>query len=167
MVARSMHSNKQRGVFLLEALIAILIFSLGILGMIAMGSAAIAGQTDAAVRTDAASLAEQLASKIALSVDRADITTVQTSLAAFNYNSVSTGPYCAFSPSANPVAPLVTAWLSTLSGPSGLPGANATDQSIVVDTSATGYNSVLITMCWQGPHDLGKRRFMTTVYVNR
>lgn len=166
MAARSIHSHKQSGVFLLEALIAILIFSLGILGMIAMGSAAIAGQTDAAVRTDAASLAEQLASKIALGVDRTSDATLATSLAAFSHNPLSTGPYCAFTPAAS-AAPVVTAWLATLSGPSGLPGAGAADQSIVVDTSAAGYNSVLITMCWKGPHDLGKRRFMTTVYVNR
>ena len=166
MAARSIRSKKEGGVFLLEALIAILIFSLGILGMIAMGSAAIAGQTDAAVRTDAASLAEQLASNIALSVDRTSAATLTASLAAFSHNPVSTGPYCAFTPAAS-LSPVVTAWLANLSGPSGLPGAGATDQSIVVDTTATGYNSVLITMCWQGPHDLGKRRFMTTVYVNR
>ncbi len=39
------------GLFLLEALIAILVFSLGILGMIAMGGAAIASQSDAQNRS--------------------------------------------------------------------------------------------------------------------
>jgi len=122
------------------------------------------------VRTDAASLAEQLASKIALSVDRTDDTTVKNSLALFSHNPVSTDGYCTFTaaPSSSTV---VTDWLNTLPAPGGLPGITAANQSInqsiVVDTSATGYNSVLITMCWQGPHDLGKRRFMTTVYVNR
>ena len=46
--------NKQSGVFLLEALVAILIFAFGALGMLAMSSAAISGQGDAQVRTDAA-----------------------------------------------------------------------------------------------------------------
>ena len=164
-----MSRSKQGGVFLLEALIAILIFSLGILGMISMGSAAIAGQTDAAVRTDAASLAEQLASTIALNVDRTSDTTLANSLAQFSHNPVSTG-YCTFTSAAS-ASPVVTDWLTVLVGlgavPGALPGATNTIQSIAVDTSATGYNSVLITMCWQGPHDLGKRRFMTTVYVNR
>ena len=44
----------QRGVFLIEALIAILIFSLGILGMVAMAGSAMSAQTDARFRTDAA-----------------------------------------------------------------------------------------------------------------
>ena len=44
----------QAGFFMLEALVAILIFSLGILGLVAMGSVAINAQNDAQYRTEAA-----------------------------------------------------------------------------------------------------------------
>ncbi|MGZ5716211.1 MAG: type IV pilus modification PilV family protein, partial [Caldimonas sp.] len=56
----------QQGVMLIEALIAILIFSLGILGMVAMGGVAIAAQSDAQYRTEAANYANEIASQIAL-----------------------------------------------------------------------------------------------------
>ena len=51
----------QHGFFLLEALIALLIFSLGILGMVGMGGAAIAAQSDAQYRTEAANYANEIA----------------------------------------------------------------------------------------------------------
>src|SRR5947209_2452120 len=75
----------QQGFFLLEALIAILIFSLGILGMVAMGGAAIAAQSDAQYRTDAAKLADEIASKISLNVDRTNASTVAASLDPYQH----------------------------------------------------------------------------------
>jgi len=159
--------KSQGGFFLLEALIALLIFSLGILGMIAMGSAAIAGQTDAQVRTDAARFADQLAGQIALSADR--ITTdaaTSASLVAFNHHPTTAGPYCSFSGPAS-TAPVITAWLGQLTGPGGLPGALPANQSIAVDTSVTGHNQVIVTMCWRGPADNAMRQHMATFYVNR
>ena len=158
--------KEQSGFFLLEALIAILIFSLGILGMISMGSAAIAGQTDAQVRTDAATFADELAGQIALSVDRmTDDAATSASLAAFAHRPTP-GGYCTFAGAAS-ADPVVTAWLARVTGAGGLPGAVAARQSIAIDTSLTGYNQVMITMCWQGPNDNAMRRFMTTAYVNR
>jgi len=65
-----MRQRHQGGFFLIEALVAILIFSLGVLGLVAMGSAAIAAQSDAQYRTEAAALADEIASKISLNVDR-------------------------------------------------------------------------------------------------
>jgi type IV pilus assembly protein PilV len=52
--------KKQSGVMLLEALIAILIFSLGILGVVGMQASAIAANRDAKYRTDAGLLANEL-----------------------------------------------------------------------------------------------------------
>lgn len=51
---------RQEGVLLLEGLIAILIFSLGVLGMIGLQAAAIKQSTAAKYRTDASLLANQL-----------------------------------------------------------------------------------------------------------
>lgn len=155
----------QRGFFLLEALIAILIFSLGVLGMIAMGSAAIAGQTDAQVRTEAQTLADQLVGEIALNVDRTSEATIAASLAGFAHHPTP-GGYCTFAGPAGS-ASAVTTWLGRVTGARGLPGAVDTRQSIAITTGAPGWNRVMITMCWQGPNDNALRRFMTTAYVNR
>jgi type IV pilus assembly protein PilV len=52
--------HQQSGVMLLEALIAILIFSLGILGVVGMQASAIAASRDAKYRSDASLLANDL-----------------------------------------------------------------------------------------------------------
>ena len=56
--SRSLH--RQGGVMLLEALIAILIFSIGILGIVGLQATAVQQSTDARYRSEAAQLAEQL-----------------------------------------------------------------------------------------------------------
>jgi type IV pilus assembly protein PilV len=58
--ASSAHSRRQRGVMLIEALIAILIFSIGILGIVGLQASAVKQSTDARYRAEAAYLAEQL-----------------------------------------------------------------------------------------------------------
>ena len=50
-------ARAQRGVFLIEALLAILIFSLGILTLVAIQTTAISAQSDAQYRSEAANLA--------------------------------------------------------------------------------------------------------------
>jgi Tfp pilus assembly protein PilV len=83
--------QSQSGLFLLEALIAILIFSLGILGMVAMGGTAVASQSDAQHRTEAANFASDIAAKIALNVDRTNPASVA------NFAHLPTvGGYCNF-----------------------------------------------------------------------
>jgi len=53
-------ARHQRGVMLIEALIAILIFSIGILGIIGLQATAVQQSTDAKNRAEAAYLADQL-----------------------------------------------------------------------------------------------------------
>ena len=145
-----MDKKPQRGVFLLEALIAILIFSLGILGMVAMGGTAIAAQSDARYRTEAANFANEIASKIALNVDPNNI---QTSLQGFAHQPISAG-YCNFAGDASTSA-IVLGWVDevrgAVPGTPGLPGATAISQSIAVDISQATYSTVTITVCWQPP----------------
>lgn len=52
--------RRQRGVMLIEALIAILIFSIGILGVVGMQASAVKQSTDARYRAEAAQLVDQL-----------------------------------------------------------------------------------------------------------
>lgn len=63
--------GRESGVMLLEALIAILIFSIGILGLVAMQGMAISAVSDAKYRSDASFLANQVVAQIW--VDRGNI----------------------------------------------------------------------------------------------
>ena len=158
----------------IEALVAILIFSLGILGLVAMGSTAIGAQSDARFRTDAAALADEIANQMAVKAAR-DTNPVaagqpdlilQASLLTFQHLPTGVpGPGgCAFSgtPSTNLVA---QQWVTdVLTGPRRLPGATAATQQIVV--TAANFNRVDITVCWQTPNDQAMRRHTLVTYIN-
>jgi type IV pilus assembly protein PilV len=167
----------QSGFMIIEALIAILIFSLGILGMIAMGGTAINAQSDARYRTDASRLAENMANRIEVNVVRstdpdravreADL---RTSLGTFAHQS--TGNVCEFSGAAS-TNPLVTQWVSEVTtvgatGP-GLPGAVTAGQQIIVSNTEAEFNRVEITVCWKDPGTPAgtpMRRHTVVTFVN-
>jgi type IV pilus assembly protein PilV len=62
----NIHRSTQKGVMLLEALIGILIFSIGILALIAMQSVAITEVRDAQYRTTASMLADRMMGELTL-----------------------------------------------------------------------------------------------------
>ena len=166
-------SRIQRGFLLIEAMIAILIFSLGILGMIAMGGTAIGAQSDARYRTDAQRLVDEIAGSIALDVDRTSPAALQASL--LNYAHQTAGGNCTFTagpsdPAANAV---VTTWVARAitvgSGLPGLPGASAANQQILVGSVPVGTNRIEITVCWRDPGTLvgaAMRRHTLVTYIN-
>lgn len=171
---KSATAHKQRagqgGFFLIEALIALLIFSLGILGMVGMGGAAISAQSDAQYRTEAANWANEIAMQIALNVDR---TNLAVSLPEFAHQPVD-GGYCTFGGSASTQG-VVTGWVDKVSGAvpgtPGLPGASNVSQQIQVDVSAGAHNKVTVTICWQPPSSSAiafapMRRHTLITYVN-
>ena len=154
--------RRQQGVFLIEALLGILIFSLGILALIGMQAAAISAQSDARYRIEAANLAEKMQNNIWLNVDRSTPANLATSLANFSHNE--SGANCAFSgtPSADA---LVTAWVTEVrAAGSGLPNATAAMQQILVNTGT--FNRVTITVCWQPPRALTPSRHTIVTFVN-
>jgi type IV pilus assembly protein PilV len=159
--------KQQRGFFLIEALIAILIFSLGILGMVGMGGTAIAAQSDARYRTDAAKLANDIASHIQLNVDRTSLAALQASLNAYQHQPG--GGNCSFSGAPSTDVGLL-AWLNEVvtvgPGLPGLPGTTAATQQVLVDTSAAAFNRVQITICWRAPTDTALRTHTLVTYVN-
>ena len=167
-----MRNSKQQGFLVIEALIAILIFSLGILGLVAMGSTAIGAQSDARFRTDAAALADEIANQIAVTVARSTTPVtgpdlvLQASLNTFAHLPTgAAGPAgCPFTGAAS-TNPVVLAWATgVLNGPRRLPGATATSQQILVDTA--NFNRVDITVCWQTPNDQAMRRHTLVTYIN-
>ena len=155
-----MNKRKQQGVMLIEALIAILIFSLGILGMVAMGSVAIAAQSDAQYRTEAANYANEIVAEMAIQLQvgtynqAANAFDPNLALAAFAHQPIS-GGYCSFAGAAS-TNPAVVDWVNRISGSvdvkRALPGASNVSQQITVDQSVpSGYNRVTVTICWQPP----------------
>lgn len=157
--------SPQQGFFLLEALIAILIFSLGILGLVAMGGAAIAAQSDAQYRTEAARFADEIASKISLNVNRTNAATVAASLAPYQHQPG--GSNCQFTGNASANA-MVTGWIAEVTAAgTGLPGAtNASQQILILTTTAGDFNRVAVTICWQAPNDKAVRQHTLVTYVN-
>lgn len=162
----SLNLKDQSGMMLLEALIAILIFSLGILGMVAINARAVEAATDSQARADAAKFTSEIASRIALAVDRTSETSIVTDLLTFQHQ-VNGDCNNGFTGTAS-IEPVVTEWVSAViaTGRTGLPGATASGlQILVAPTTAGGFNQVSITICWQQP-GLAKRRHQLISYVN-
>lgn len=159
------HVGPQQGFFLIEALVAILIFALGILGLVAMGGTAVSSQSDAQYRTEATGLADAIASEINLNVDRTSALTTQASLAVYSHQA--TGTNCAFTgPVTTNASVLAIAYRAGNSGGVGLPGATTASQQIVIGDPATTFNRVEITLCWQTANDVAPRRHTLVTYVN-
>ncbi len=173
-------NKSNQGFFLLEALLAILIFSLGILAMVAMGATAMNAQSDAQYRTEAAAYANEIATQMWLNMNRpsvndaayvggtAKINQMNAALALFAHQQT-TDPAidCKFTGSQSS-SPVIAAWVQEMTDPTSqrrLPGATSEMQQILVDTS-TGTNQVTITLCWQAPSDKVRRKHTLITYIN-
>lgn len=172
--------KQQTGSFLLEAVIGILIFFIGVLAMIALQANSIAIQNDAQYRVEAANLADQMLGQINLNVTRDVNGNVNTAdLAGFSHqatggtttckllatDAAANTDCCNFAGAAS-VSPLVTGWVNkiTTNAATRLPSATAAMQQIVVDTATA--NQVVVTVCWQGPKD-GRPRVQRVIgYIN-
>lgn len=155
---------------LIEALIGILIFAIGVLAVVGMQSQALRGAQDARFRTEAGQWANDLLSQIVVNVDRSSDTATATSLAAFQHQP--SGSNCAYSGTASSNA-IVTGWVANVRGTTTgarkpLPGATAAMQQVLVssDPSTGDYNRVTITVCWKGPEDAVARKYILNSYVN-
>ena len=144
----------QRGVMLIEALIGILIFSIGILALIGMQATALRNTTDARYRSEAAYLANSIISQIRL--DAQNLASYDD-LAAINY------------------APR-TAWRNQVEAT--LPGiviaANQLVPSIVVanDPAVTFAgdvdvsSQVTVTVNWLQPGETQQHQFQVVSYIS-
>jgi type IV pilus assembly protein PilV len=164
----------QGGFFLIEAMVAILIFALGILGLVAMGGTAVSSQSDAQYRTEASSLADAIAGEIALGIDRTSEVTKAATLTAFAHQptplpTASPAP-CSFAGAAidgvaRPGVAAILARAANAASAPGMPGATAANQQIFVD-AAGNFNRVVITLCWKTGSDNAWRRHTLVTYVN-
>jgi type IV pilus assembly protein PilV len=139
---KSIHS--QSGSMMIEALVALVLFSFGILGLIGLQGSAINTNVDTRYRVEANNFANRLFSEIQGNLNRSSQAAYTASLAAFDH--LSTGEQCTFTGTAS-TSPAVTAWLSDLqTDASRLPNAQA---QIRVINGTT--NQIRIVICWQQP----------------
>jgi type IV pilus assembly protein PilV len=130
--------RSQRGVMLLEALIAILIFSVGILGLVGLQAAAVRQSTEARYRAEASQLAEQLLGQ--MWVGNRDVASLQA-----NYNTC-TSEAC----------PGYHAWAGTVS--STLPGVTVTSATLRPSVTVNNAGIVTISIFWRAPGEEGSDR---------
>ncbi len=158
-------SKAQHGVILIDALMAILVFSLGILGMVGVQALAIGGQSDAQFRNQANELVSQISNEMWLSVDRSSGEVNPASVAAFAHRAdVGACDAAAGTPS---TSAMVTNWVTAVNdspAAGGLPGSTDRMQQILVNIAAG--NQVTVTVCWRAPSDVAMRRHVVTTYIN-
>lgn len=145
-----MRSNlqHQRGAMLLEALVGMLIFSIGILGMVGMQSASIQNSAAATYRSEASYLANQIISTMWADKDN---------LASYALNAGNAR--CAAGASAGGNANEI-AWLQN--DVARLPNSASLQQQIQIGAG----NLVTVTLCWQGPKDPSPHNFVATAQIN-
>jgi type IV pilus assembly protein PilV len=142
----------QEGSSLLEALVSITIFSIGLLALIALQAASIKNSIDAKYRADASYLANQIISQ--MWVDRSNIDA---------YGHYQTGSVCApFTGTASGNGN-VTAWVAQVSGL--LPGVVSNKTQIKVTTVGTT-KQVQVTVCWQHLQESSPHNFVATAQIN-
>lgn len=131
---RTQHS--QAGAVVLEALISILIFSIGILAIIGLQAASIQDASAAKYRTDASLLANQIVGEMWVS-DKTALTTNFTS----------------------PNGAQFVTWASSVAA--ALPGASGTNAPTIVVSG----NTVTVTLKWQAPNDVQSHAYTATAVI--
>lgn len=143
------HSPRRQGGFtLVEVLVAVLVFSVGVLGLMRLQATAIRLSTDARQRAEATFLADQLLARMLV----ADPATA----ASFAHNPdgvVNCAPTQA--PSTNPI---VTGWLTEVTA--AFPRASASEQQVIV--SGTPANEVTVRLCWKNAENDTPHTFEVT-----
>lgn len=132
---------KQRGSVVLEALISILLFSIGILAIIGLQAASIKNVAAAKYRTDASLLANQVIGQMWVS-DKTNASLVA------NFSSPAGGNYVTWADSVAQALP----------GVSGVP-ANA--PTVVIDAS----NNATVTVFWQAPNEAAAHNYTAIAVV--
>jgi len=138
--------NAQSGVMLLEALIGILIFSLGILAMVGMQAMGIKLATDSRDRAEASYLASQLVGEMWLN---------RAALASYQYSGTGTAPAA------------LTNWVAQVDA--ALPDVAANPPIVTVGASSLGASvgtETTVTLRWKNPTDTTVHQFVMTAYIN-
>lgn len=134
-------AGKQSGSVLLEALIAILIFSLGILAIVGMQASAVKASTDAKFRSDASMLANQLIGQ--MWVSNRTLATLQT-----------------FTGGAGSDGAGYTTWLADVQA--ALPGTASAPPVVALNPAN---NQVTIQVFWISPGEVSAHQYVVVAQV--
>ena len=132
--------TRQRGATLLEALIGILIFSIGIPALVGMQALAIKHMSDAKYRSDASFFANEIIGQMWV-------------------NRASLGSYAFAGAGAPPAA--INSWVTSIQN--GLPGVTAAANLPIITVAGT---TVTVTVRWQSPGGEGVHSHITMAYIN-
>lgn len=177
--------KNQSGMMLLEALIGILIFTIGILALIAMQARAVSTLADAQYRVEAIALSNRLLSQIWINANRSDLVSLQNSVMAFAHQPTGAPGSCDATGAAS-AQPIAVEWNKLVTGNYGstkplLPGAaDSRYQQVLVElvapplggASIAGAEAVVrvtITLCWIAPNEpagTDPHRHTVVAYVN-
>lgn len=166
--AKPPRAADQRGMMLIESLVAIMIIVLGILGIAGLTARSVTYAGQANYRTEAGMYAAQMVQLISLKVDRSSPEALAASLLAMQHQPSGSVNQCRFDGAPTSNAELLNLLSAAYGGPAdvdGLPGAVAAGQQILVNT-AGGLNQVSVTLCWQAPHDPALRNYQIQAYVH-
>lgn len=163
-IAHSISVNSfEQGSVLLEALIAIVIFSVGLVGLIGIQAKAIGMSMDAKDRADAAYLSNQIVSQMWL--DRANIA---------QYAHHPDGVHACGAASAGAASTNTKVHNGTTSGSwtyqvaRSLPGATEDQQQIKVTVPVgASYSQVEIAICWKRPQETTWHSHATVTNINQ
>lgn len=133
-------ATRQRGATLLEALIGILIFSVGILALVGMQSLAIKHMSDAKYRSDAAFFANEI-------------------IGQMWGNRANLGTYAY--PGAGAPPATINPWVTSIQN--ALPGVTAAANLPIITVAGT---TVTVTVRWQLPGGSDVHRHITLAYIN-
>jgi type IV pilus assembly protein PilV len=148
--ARHLPCQRQTAGFaLIEVLVAVLLFAIGILGLVGLQASMTNAQTDSKVRADAANLVDELATvmwtELGMQANAANLANFSTSGCAANAR-------CG-------------AWLTKLG--KALPGGTLTDLSLsnAADTWDADHGSVTVTLSWKLPNSDADHKYVATFNV--
>ena len=139
--------SSQQGVVLLEALIGILIFSLGVLALVAMQAVSISNVSNARYRTEAAFLANEIISEIW--VDRG------ANYANVVKYTVSNGT-SSYAPADRWVEKVRTL----------LPGSDVNGPDIAIATPVAGGRQVTVTLRWKAPDAVAVSNHVAVAFIS-
>lgn len=144
---------------LLEVLISVLIFSLGILAVVGLQATSVKLQADAKYRADAGYLASQI-----VGLMWSDRGVNNANLPNYQHRATGGGAACnptgANSPNATVAGSGMKTWLDNVAA--ALPGAASTNQQIIVGAG----NLVTVTICWKTPQEAAWHNYLLITSIN-
>lgn len=151
MRATGFQGGRHGGFSLVEVLVAVLVFSLGVLGLMRLQASAIRMSTDARQRAEATFLADQLFARMLIS-DRAQAP-------QFAHRTGGGDGQACGATGADSAHPMVVDWLAQVVATFPTAGANAAEVRNAQQIIVSNNNEVTVRLCWRNsendtPHRL-------------